>query len=70
MFFKVGQTLVVENIKCESALKNYLLSCGFVSGAQVKILAVSPLKKTFLVAVSQSVVSVSAHILKGIVWKK
>jgi len=68
--FKIGQTLTVKNLREDCELREYLLSCGFVDGATVSVLAASPLKKTVLISISDSVVSVSLKVLESVIWKK
>lgn len=70
MNFRAGQMLVVEGLRAECKLGSYLAACGFVRNSSVRVLAVSPLRKTLLLAVNDSVISLKTSVLDGVMWKK
>jgi len=65
---KAGNILIIKSVKENCKMKDYLVSCGFVSGARLEIMAVSPLKKSFLVSVSNSVITLKSSVLEDIEW--
>lgn len=63
---KVGQSAKIFKIQGSEKIKNRLLELGFVKNAVVEILAVSSLKKTFLLKVQNGVLAIRHDTLKDV----
>ncbi len=57
---------IIKSINCDLNLKSRLLALGFICGSKVKVLAISSLKKTFLLKVQDSVIAIKSSTLKDV----
>ena len=63
---KVGQSATILNCNFNVRLKRRMLELGFLSGQNVKVLAISPLKNSFLVAINSYSLALRKDILQNI----
>lgn len=63
---KVNEYAKIIKIEGDFKVKNRLLELGFVNDALIKVLAISSLKKTFLLEVQNSVIAIRNSTLKDV----
>ena len=63
---KVNEYAKIIKIEGDYKVKNRLLELGFVNDALIKVLAISSLKKTFLLEVQNSVIAIRNSTLKDV----
>lgn len=62
----VGQTAKILKIEAPIKLKRRLFDLGFVQTTQVKILAKSALKKTYLIYILDGAIAIKEDNLRGV----
>ena len=63
---KTNESATIKNIFCDFKIKKRLLELGFINNTEVKVLAISSLKKTYLLQVMGSVIALRRNILEEI----
>ena len=61
-----GQSAIICKIQGDLKIKFRLLELGFVKGAIVEVLAISSLRKTFLLKIQGYVIAIRHNILKEV----
>ena len=62
----VNECAQIIKIECDIKIKKRLLELGFIKGANIKILAISSLKKTYLLNIQNCVLAIRESSLKGV----
>ncbi len=63
---KINQMATILSLNNPNKVKYRLMELGFVKGAKVKVLAISSLKKTYLLEIQGCVIALRSSILKEI----
>lgn len=61
-----GESAIICDVRGDLKIKKRLLELGFIKGEEVAVLAISSLKKTFLLKIQGYVIAIRHNILKEV----